>query len=66
VHLQQVVQQLVPPPLLKGLTTGTAKMQQELKEVTHQVTQLEHVDCQQEQLLQLFQHGPQWRRQTMP
>jgi hypothetical protein len=40
-------------------------MQQELKEVTHQVTQLEHVDCQPEQLLQLFQHGPQWRLQTM-
>jgi hypothetical protein len=32
---------------------GTAKMQQELKEVTRQIIQY----CQPEQLLQLFQHG---------
>lgn len=44
---------------------GTAKMRQELKVVTRQVTQLQHVDCQPEQLLLLFQHGPQPRRQIM-
>jgi hypothetical protein len=65
VHLQQVVQLLVLPQLLKELSTGTAKMRQELKEVTHRVTRLQHVDCQPEQLLLLFQHGPQPRLQTM-